>query len=131
MGNALLCSIACDLLPAGLGAIEHCEQARVGVADGAASAAGGAGGGQYATKPAKGKSRRWRDGGSGRDKAVARSATAWLSTRHGSRLQAGERLFAGRRSGVAAAVQEGTAVAGGTKPGRGFMRAGGVQVGTA
>ena len=69
LGNALLCSIACDLPPAGLGAIEHSEQAGVEVADGAVSEAGGADGGQYATMPGKAKSRRWRDGDSGRDKA--------------------------------------------------------------
>lgn len=58
LGNALLCSIACDLPPAGLGAIEHSEQAGVEVADGAASEAGGADGGQHARTRAKAKSRR-------------------------------------------------------------------------
>ena len=69
LGNALLCCIACDLPPAGLGAIEHSEQASREVADEAASNAGGVDGGQHARTPAKGKSRRWRDGDSGRDKA--------------------------------------------------------------
>ena len=69
LGNALLCSIACDLPPAGLGAIEHSEQAGIEVADEAASEAGGADGGQKAITPAKGKSRRWWDGDSRRDKA--------------------------------------------------------------
>lgn len=32
LGNALLCSIACDLPPVGLGAVEHSEQAGVEVA---------------------------------------------------------------------------------------------------
>ncbi len=91
LGNALLCSIACDLPPAGLGAIEHREQAGVEVADGAASEAGGADGGQRAQTPAKGKSRRW--------------PAQW-------------------RSGGGAG---GAAVAGGTKPGRGVLRAGGGQ----
>ncbi len=68
LGNALLCSIACDLPPDGLGAIEHSEQSGLEVADGAASAAGGADGGQHVTKQAKGKSRRWRDGGSRKTK---------------------------------------------------------------
>ena len=58
LGNALLCSIACDLPPAGPGAIEHSEQAWVEVADGAASEAGGADGGQHARTRAKAKSRR-------------------------------------------------------------------------
>ena len=69
LGNALLCSIACDLPPAGLGAIEHSEQAGVEEADEAASKAGGADGGQRAQPPAKGKSRRWRDGDRRRGKA--------------------------------------------------------------
>ncbi len=69
LGTALLCSSACDLPPAGLGAIEHREQASLEVADGAASEAGGADGGQHAQTPAKGKSRRWRDGDSRSEKA--------------------------------------------------------------
>ena len=69
------------------------DERRTGVAAEAVGSfiADGAGGGQYATKPAKGKSRRWQDGNSRSDKAVARSATAWFSTRHGSRLQAASR----------------------------------------
>jgi len=79
------------------------SQAVPGVAAEAVGAADGAGGGQHATTPAKTESRRWRDGDSEGDKAVACSATA---------------------------VPEGTAAIGGTKPGRGFMRAGGVQSAT-
>jgi len=52
--------------------------------------ADGAGGGQYATTAAKGKSRRWRDGDSRRDKAVTQlyRVTARLRSRRGSSLQA-------------------------------------------
>lgn len=69
LGYALLCSIACDLPPAGLGAIEHREPTGFEVAGEAASKAGGVGGGQYAGTPAKAKSRRWRDGDNRSDKA--------------------------------------------------------------
>ena len=68
------------------------------VADGAVGSfiADGADGGQHATQPAQGKSRRWRDGGSESDKAVTRPyrVTARFSTRHGSRLQAASRRAA-------------------------------------
>lgn len=61
---------AAEHLPrSGLCGVERSEQAGVEVADGAVSEADGAGGGQYAPKPAKRKSRRWRDGDSRRDKA--------------------------------------------------------------
>ena len=86
-------SAAKHLPRSGLRANEHSEPAMSfpGVADGAASEAGGADGGQRAQTPAKGKSRRW--------------PAQW-------------------RSGGGAG---GAAVAGGTKPGRGVLRAGGGQ----
>jgi hypothetical protein len=70
-----------------------------------------AGGGQNATKAAKGKSRRWRYGDSRRDKAVTQlyRVTARCRSRRGSRLQAASwraGVIAGLRSGAAAAGQE-------------------------
>jgi hypothetical protein len=54
-------------------------QRRAGVAAGAVGGfiADGVSGGQYATKLAKGKSRRWRDGDSGTHKASARLFALW------------------------------------------------------
>jgi hypothetical protein len=64
-------STAEHLPRSGLCAVEHSEPIRSfsGVADEAVSEADGAGGGQSAPKPAKRKSRRWRDGYSWSDKA--------------------------------------------------------------
>ncbi len=66
-------------------------RANLAFADVAAGAVGsliadGVGGGQQAPKQAKGKSRRWRDGGSRRDKAVTQPyrVTAWCRMRCGS-----------------------------------------------
>ena len=72
--------------PAWQGAVERREQAGFDVADGAVSEADGAGGGQSAQTLAKGKSRRWRDGGKRTRVAVARlyRATAWFRMRCGS-----------------------------------------------
>lgn len=60
---------------------------------------------------------------------MARSATAWWNPRYGSHLQAASRRAAvcwpaQWRSGGGAGAQ---AVAGGTKPVRGVLRAGGVE----
>jgi hypothetical protein len=60
-----------DLPRSGLGAIERSEHASFSVADGAVSEADGAGGGQYARKFARAKSRHGRDGASRGEKAVA------------------------------------------------------------
>ncbi len=65
------------------GAVEYREQAGFEVADEAVSEADGAGGGQSTQTLARGKSRRWWDGGKGTRKAVARlyRATAWFRMR--------------------------------------------------
>lgn len=61
---------AAEHLPrSGLRVVERSEPLGFDVADEAVSEADGAGGGQYAPKPAKCKSRRWRDGDSRSDKA--------------------------------------------------------------
>ena len=102
-------SAAKHLPRSGLRANEHSEPAMSfpGVADGAASEAGGAGGGQHAPRPAKSKSRRWRDGDSRREKSVAQPLAWWSTdTVAAGKPQAGERPFAGQRSGVAAAGWE-------------------------
>lgn len=82
-----------------------------GVAAGAVGGfiADGVSGGQHATRLAKGKSRRWRDGGSGTHKASARPFALWRGSvsdavaRGGA--QAGERFFAGLRRAAPWAVQ--------------------------
>ncbi|MDP2794653.1 MAG: hypothetical protein Q8O25_11360, partial [Sulfurisoma sp.] len=94
--------------------------------------ADGAGGGQTATRPAKNKSRRWRDGDSRRDEAVTRfyRVTAWFRLRCGRRAckpQAGERSFRWPVQWRSDGGAGGAAVTGGTKPVRGFMRSGVVQ----